>query len=161
MNLNLTKRGDYAVRAALHLAASWRGGVAGPYAKVREISSEMDLPRSYTPQVLGLLVRAGLVEARAGRDGGYRLVRPPSKISLLEVVEAAEGPLTPAGCTLRGGPCRWEDVCAVHPFWADASRALRDSLAATSLAQVTEVDRGLEAGLGPAVDVEHGAPPRV
>ena len=152
MNLSLTRRGDYAVRAALHLARSYaRDGLA----KVREISSEMDLPRSYTPQVLGLLVRAGLVEAKAGRDGGYRLLRSPEEISLLEVVEAAEGPLVAEECTLSGGPCRWEDVCAVHPAWSAASEALRGSLARTTLADLARVDRDLGAGISPAPGVRH------
>lgn len=143
----MARRGDYAVRAGLHLAASWeRRG----YVKVREIASEMDLPLSYTPQILGMLVRAGLAEAKAGREGGYRLVRSPQEISLLEVVEASEGPLTPTECTLRGGPCRWEDACAVHPAWAGAAEAFRDSLRQTSLADVVRVDRELARGLIPA-----------
>lgn len=137
MNLTLTKRGDYAVRAAIHLARRWGGGLA----KLREISSDMDLPRSYTPQVLGLLARAGLAEARAGREGGYRLLRDPRSITLLEVVEAADGPLRTAECTLRGGSCRWEDTCAVHPSWAAAAEAFRASLARASLANVAGLER--------------------
>jgi len=145
MNLQLTKRGDYAVRAALHLARRWN---EGGYAKTREVAAAMDLPRSYTPQVLGLLVRAGLAEARAGRDGGFRLTRSPERISLLEVVEAAEGSLAPEVCTLRGGPCRWEDHCAVHPAWSRASDALRASLSKASLAEVAETDRQLQGTAG-------------
>lgn len=147
MNLTLTKRGDYAVRAALHLA---RAHGVGGYAKVREIASEMALPRSYTPQILGILVRAGLVDARAGRDGGYRLTRDPGAVTLLEVVEAAEGPLSPTECTLRGGPCRWEDACAVHPAWTRAAAALRDELGRTSLADLARADADLTRRAGPA-----------
>jgi Rrf2 family protein len=88
MDLALTRRGDYAVRAALCLAS--RGG-DGRYVKIREVAQTMALPASYTPQVLRLLADAGLAEARAGRDGGYRLTRPPGEVALLEVVEAAEG----------------------------------------------------------------------
>jgi Rrf2 family iron-sulfur cluster assembly transcriptional regulator len=143
MDLTLTRRGDYAVRAALCLA-----GVHGqrPYLKIREISAAMHLPASYTPQVLKLLAAAGLVEAKAGRDGGYRLARPAQEISLLQVVEAAEGPLGPERCILRGGPCRWEDACAVHPAWAGAVQACRGSLAATTLADLLAADRHLAAG---------------
>ncbi len=75
----------------------------------------MDLPRSYRPRILALLALAGLATVRAGREGGYRLVRPPEEISLLEVVEAGDGTLEPDHCTLRGGPCRWGDVCTPHP----------------------------------------------
>jgi len=148
MNLTLTKRGDYAVRAALHLARHWGDGLS----KLREISASMGLPRSYTPQVLGLLVRAGLAEGKAGREGGFRLVRDPSSITLLDVVEAAEGPLKTTECTLRGGPCRWEDVCAVHASWMAASEEFRASLASTSLAEVAQIDRDLDRGAGAPAD---------
>ncbi len=141
MDLTLSRRGDYVVRAAIFLAASWDG--EGAYRKIREVSEAMNLPRSYTPQVLGILGRAGLAEARAGRDGGYRLTRDPQTISLLEVIEAAEGHLVSERCPIRGGPCRWDDVCPVHPIWVKASEAVRGTLAQTSLADVAAIDQGL------------------
>ena len=78
--------------------------------------------------MLRLLAEAGLAEARAGRDGGYRLTRPPGEVALLEVVEAAEGRFTLERCILRGGPCHWEQACAVHAAWSAAVQACRDSL---------------------------------
>ena len=143
MDLTLSRRGDYVLRAALDLARAWeRGG----YRKIREVAAEMDLPRSYTPQILSLLAQAGLATARAGREGGYRLTRPPQEISLLEVVEAGDGSLAPDHCTLRGGPCRWDDVCALHPAWRKATDALKGALMETSLASVAEVDQALAEG---------------
>ncbi len=144
MNLTLTRRGDYVLRSAICLAAAWDG--IGGYRKIREVSEAMELPRSYTPQLLGTLARAGLAEAKAGRVGGYRLSRPPERISVLEVIEAAEGHLLSERCPLRGGPCHWDDVCALHPTWVEASEAIRSTLAKTSLAEVAAVDRHLEAG---------------
>jgi Rrf2 family protein len=121
VDLALTRRGDYAVRAALCLAR--RGGEGG-YVKMREVAATMALPASYTPQVLRLLAEAGLAEARAGRDGGYRLTRPPDEIALLEVVEAAEGVFRLERCILRGGPCHWEQACAVHAALVGGSPGL-------------------------------------
>ena len=143
MDLALTRRGDYAVRAALCLA-----GLAGDgrYVKIRELVTTMDLPASYTPQVLRLLAEAGLAEAKAGRDGGYRLTRPPGEVALLEVVEAAEGAFTLDRCILRGGPCHWDQACAVHAAWAAAVQACRDSLRRTTLADLVRVDAQLAAG---------------
>jgi len=152
MDLALSKKGDYVVRAAIALARGWE---SGGYRKIREVSEEMDLPLSYTPQILSALAHAGLAKARAGRDGGYRLSRPPAAITLLEIVEAAEGSLTPAECALRGGPCRWDDVCALHPAWSTATRALRDSLQGETLAQIALVDEALEAGNFPTPADSH------
>jgi Rrf2 family transcriptional regulator, iron-sulfur cluster assembly transcription factor len=153
MDLALTRRGDYAVRAALCLAQ--RGGDGG-YVKIREVAQAMALPASYTPQVLRLLAEAGLAEAKAGRDGGYRLIRPPGEVALLEVVEAAEGPFTLERCILRGGPCHWEQACAVHAAWSAAVQACRDSLRQTTLADLVAADTRIEAGEGIA---ERGLPP--
>ena len=144
MNLTLSKRGDYVIRAAICLAAAWDGG--GAYMKIREVSEAMDLPRSYTPQLLGALAKAGFAEAKAGRDGGYRLTKRPKDVSVLEVIEAAEGYLVSERCPLRGGPCRWDDVCALHPTWVKASESIRATLARTTLAEVAAVDRRLAGG---------------
>jgi Rrf2 family protein len=147
MDLTLSHRGDYAVRAALCLAAAWDGH--GMYRKIREVADSMELPPSFTPQILGLLADAGVAEAKAGRDGGYRLTRDPADITILEVVEAAEGTLASEHCALRGGPCHWDDVCALHPTWMKASEAIREALGRTTLAEVVAVDRDLQAGRKP------------
>lgn len=155
MDLTLTKRGDYVLRAAIALANAWDGD--GAYAKLRTISEDMEIPASYTPQILGLLARAGIAESRAGRHGGYRLQRNPRSVTVLEVIEAAEGPLAVARCPMRGGPCRWDDACAVHPTWAKATDAMRSSLARTSLARVARDDATLAAGgaVSPAAPPGH------
>jgi Rrf2 family iron-sulfur cluster assembly transcriptional regulator len=147
MDLTLTRRGDYAVRAALCLAGPWG---TGRYLKIREVAAAMDMPPSYTPQVLKLLAEAGLAEAKAGRDGGYRLVTAPERISLLEVVEAAEGSFRLDRCILRGGPCHWEHACAVHTAWSTAIQDWRDSLARTTLADLVAADEEIRDGVIPA-----------
>jgi Rrf2 family iron-sulfur cluster assembly transcriptional regulator len=130
MNFTLSRRGDYAIRAALYLAEAWD---RDEFSKIREISSAMGLPISYTPQILGLLTRGGLVTAKVGPAGGYRLAGAPSTISVLDVVEAAEGALSSTTCILRGGSCRLGGECVVHLAWAQASEAFREQLRATSL----------------------------
>jgi Rrf2 family protein len=140
MDLTLSKTGDYATRAAIALADAWD---LGGSRTIAEIAREMALPRTFTPQILGLLQRAGLAEARAGRGGGYRLARDPATISVLEVVEAAEGPLTTRRCALRDGPCRWDASCAIHSTWVAVSEAVRSRLAETTLADLAAEDRRL------------------
>lgn len=147
MDLQLSRRGDYAVRAAIVLARDEGHG----YVKIREVAERMSIPRPYTPQILKILDTAGIAEAKAGRDGGYRLKRAASSISLLEIVEAAEGSLRTNRCTLRGEPCVWESPCPVHQSWVAASEALRYQLGKTTLADIT----GIEAG--PPVTAPTGA----
>lgn len=132
MRLELTRRGDYAVRAALVLARDGTG-----QATAASLAAETAIPASYVPQVMGDLVRAGLVANRRGRHGGYRLARPPADISLLAVVEAVEGDGRRRTCVLRGGPCRREGACDVHEAFFTAQEALFAALAAVSLADVT------------------------
>jgi Rrf2 family protein len=128
--------------------------------KSREIAREMDIPARYLTQILANLVQHGLLDAVAGPTGGYTLARPPENISLLEVVEAAEGPIKLEQCVLRGGPCNWEDVCPVHIPWARAQNALAAQLAATSFADLVrsaaEIDGG--AYVIPADAPAHGMP---
>jgi Rrf2 family protein len=156
LDLTLSRRGDYTVRAAIGLAGAWSPD--GTSRKMREIAAEMGLPPTYAPQIFGRLVRADLVFARAGPGGGYRLTRDPAEITLLEVVEAGEGSLAPQRCTLRGGPCSWADVCAIHPSWGRATRAIRDALAATTLAELVETDRAISSGSFPVPKDSHRRP---
>jgi Rrf2 family protein len=141
VELTLGKRADYTVRAVLDLA---RNHDADGRRKAARIAEEMAVPASYLPALLAELVRAGVVTSTAGPAGGYRLAREPGEVSLLEVVEVADGPIASRVCVLRGGPCRWEDACAVHEPWARAQEALRASLAATSFAELAAIDRILD-----------------
>lgn len=140
MDMSLSKRGDYVVRSALSLARAWP---TGEWRKVREIVAEMGVPLTFAPQIVTALVRTGLAESRSGRDGGYRLTRAPEVISLLEVVEAAEGPLRAERCALGDGPCRWDAVCPLHETWRSASDALREALGTTTLATLAARDQAL------------------
>ena len=75
---------DYGLRAVLYLAA--QGGTCSS----KEIAQGMSIPRDYLIQLAQLLRNAGIVEARPGKNGGYRLAKDPSQITLLEVIEALD-----------------------------------------------------------------------
>ena len=142
MQVTLGRKGDYSVRAVLDVARHSDTGRR----KAREIAREMEIPHSYVAQILADLVRHGLLTAVAGPSGGYRLSRPSSQITLLEVVEAAEGQTTLETCVLRGGPCDWIDACPVHETWWRGQTALRESLAATTFADMVAIDKAIEDG---------------
>jgi Rrf2 family protein len=85
---------------------------------------------------MGDLVEGQLVEGAPGRTGGYRLTRAPEDVSLLDVVEAVEGDMRRRGCILRGGPCRPNGICAVHPVFIAAEDDLLDRLAQAKVADL-------------------------
>jgi Rrf2 family transcriptional regulator, iron-sulfur cluster assembly transcription factor len=128
----LGSRGGYAVRAMVHLARHRGTGRQ----KARAIAEAMDIPPAYLPQILGQLIRGGLVTSVAGPHGGYEIARDPSTITLLAVIEAVEGPVRSASCPVRGGPCRPEDPCVLHDQWGAAQDALSERLASSTFAAV-------------------------
>lgn len=150
MKLTPTNRTDYGIRALIYLANH-----QGAHVKAADIGAAMDIPTGFLQQVLQELQRARLVRSRSGPAGGYLLARDPADITVLEVVETLEGPLETSECALRGGPCHWEDVCAMHWVWSSARRALRDSLQVATLAQVAADDRALATGSVPAPADSH------
>lgn len=142
MKLQLDRKADYAVRATLVLARAYGTGRR----KVRHIARTMDIPQRYLPQVVSPLISAGIVVTVSGPDGGYELSRPPKDVSLLDVIEAVDGPLEGDRCLLQGGPCDWDEVCPVHDAWLRAHRVLARELGRTTFAELARVDALLEAG---------------
>jgi Rrf2 family protein len=132
MRLELTRRGDYAVRAMLSLAEHDGNG----WLSVARISAAMAIPERFLPRVMAELARSGLVEGHLGRTGGYRLARPATTITLLEVIHAVEPDDGERSCVLRGGPCGRDGTCAVHHVFTDARTAMLDTLATARLADL-------------------------
>ncbi|MBF6604523.1 MAG: Rrf2 family transcriptional regulator [Chloroflexi bacterium] len=132
MRLELTHRGDYAIRAMIALARV----PDGERRSVRRIAEEMDIPVAFLPQVMRDLVAADLVAGATGRSGGYRLARSSSTISILSIVESIEGDARRTTCVLRGGPCGQDGHCDVHEVFFAAQAALLERLGVAMLADV-------------------------
>ena len=140
MRMSLTRQADHAVRALVWLA----GQPAGSRRKAAEIAGAVGIPLPFAARVFARLQRAGFLAARAGHDGGYALARRPSDVSLLQVIEAFEGPLHARGCLMRDGACGVGGFCQLHGAWATAQAALRNVLAGTSLAEAIGNGRAVD-----------------
>ncbi len=134
MRLTFSRQGDYAIRAMLTLAGSDPEG----WVSVTRMSAAMAIPERMLPRVMRDLGAAGLVEARTGRAGGYRLARPADSITLLAVIEAADPADEARRCVLRGIPCGLDGRCVVHATFDEARRALDDRLERTTLADLVD-----------------------
>lgn len=131
MRLELTRKGDYAIRAVVALARHAPDLVAAP-----RLAQETAIPRRFVAQVMTDLVQAGIVETRLGRAGGYRLAVSPDDLSLLAVVQAVEGDVRRRSCVLRDAPCQRDGACDVHEVFAAAQDALLAELADATIASV-------------------------
>jgi Rrf2 family protein len=130
--MQITRATDYAVRVTIHLATSPASArVPGPV-----LARAVDAPESFVSKVLQQLVQAGLVTSQRGMGGGFQLARPAADVSLLEVVEAIEGPTQLNLCLPQGPNCSRKDWCGAHPVWAEAQAALVKVLGKASIAQL-------------------------
>lgn len=130
--LQLTRDGEYAVRAVLYLASQPEGKVS----LVNEISEAQDVPRSYLSKIMQHLTKAGLVRSRRGAKGGFILARPANEITLRETIEAIEGPIHLNVCLIKKGECPRDEVCPVHPIWKEAQRKLFEVLDSKTMADL-------------------------
>ena len=128
MRLQLTRRGDYAIRAMVLLAREPEAVITGA-----EIAHRTDIPERLVAQVMGRLVRSGLVRARIGRHGGYWLGEQGRETRILAIVEAVEGDARRERCVLSGAQCNAADRCEVHDIFASAQEALVSRLAEATL----------------------------
>ncbi|GIJ24545.1 RrF2 family transcriptional regulator [Micromonospora lutea] len=131
--MQISARGDYAVRAALSLGAAYPSLLS-----TQAISAEQEMPRKFLEAVLADLRRAGIVRAQRGAEGGYALARPPREVTVGAVLRAADGPL--AGVRgLRPEETEYEGVAAHLPqFWVAVRAALRRVVDEVSLADLVD-----------------------
>ncbi len=129
--MQLTRSADYAVRAMLDIAEQTYNDEGR--ARTHMVAERQDIPPALLAKLVPLLVRAGLLDSQRGARGGLVLARPASDISMLEIVEAIEGPIAINRCTATPGQCDKVNQCSVHPVWQKAQDYLVHLLKTTSL----------------------------
>jgi Rrf2 family protein len=118
--MQITRQADYAVRAVLHLARTGNTERAATSA----IAKEQKIPPSFLAKIISQLSVAGLLHTARGARGGVSLAREPKDISLLEVVEAIDGPIQLNECVQGNGVCSFENNCPIRAVWCDAQDEL-------------------------------------
>jgi Rrf2 family protein len=130
--MRLTRAGEYAVRCVLYLSATSQDAVTPR----REVAQAMEIPEIFLGKVAQQLARAGILEIIQGAKGGFRLLRSPEEVTLLEVVEAVVGEIFLNDCLLKYRSCSRVQSCAVHQVWTKARRQLRETLREATFAQL-------------------------
>ncbi|MBI5231369.1 MAG: Rrf2 family transcriptional regulator [Coriobacteriales bacterium] len=139
--MRLTAKSEYGLIATIDLACNFG---LGPVS-AREISERREIPARFLEQLFVSLRRAGLVTAQRGARGGFKLSRDPEQITVLDVVEALEGPLETSVCDHeRASGCGRSASCAASSVWSKATRALRDVFAETTLAELAGTQEAMD-----------------
>lgn len=129
--MQITRQADYALRAMLYLARL----DPNRRAATSQIAEEQRIPPSFLAKIISQLSIAGLIHTSRGARGGVSLARQPEDISVLEVVEAIDGPITLNECTHAAGSCPFGDNCPLRPLWCETQSELVDRLRRTNFAQ--------------------------
>ncbi|MCL2503135.1 MAG: Rrf2 family transcriptional regulator [Coriobacteriia bacterium] len=133
--MRLTAKSEYGLLAMIELACCYGQGPVS----ARAIAERRLIPARFLEQLFAALRRADLVRAVRGAHGGFVLSRNPAEITVLQVVETLEGPLTASVCdTDRGLECEQAATCAAAPVWVRATSALREVFSSATLAGLCE-----------------------
>lgn len=129
--MQITRQADYAVRAVLHLA---RNGETRTATSV--IAEEQKIPPSFLAKIISQLSIAGLLHTSRGARGGVTLARDPKEITLLEVIEAIDGPIQLNECVGETGVCTFDANCPLRSVWCEAQEELVGRLKGTNFADM-------------------------
>jgi len=130
--LRLSKKADYALMAMKHLAQVQ----TGTSTSAREIAKSYDIPVELMAKVLQKLVKKGFLVSTQGTRGGYLLKERPASISVADVIQAIDGPLTVTACSTENNDCDQYNKCNIRdPLWRIRTRIL-DALDMVSLAEI-------------------------
>ncbi|MBP1636131.1 MAG: nsrR [Acidobacteria bacterium] len=152
--LRLSKKADYALIAMKHLALREGRGSSS----AREIAEQYAIPVELMAKVLQRLARRGLLSSQQGTRGGYQLARDSGSISLADVIQAIDGPLTVTACSVHSQRCGQFATCNVRdPLWK--IRELILGALATCTVYEMAVDESRAGGLD-RLAVAHASPPR-
>lgn len=127
--MRLAPAAEFAIRGSLILAQNYgRGPVS-----IKRVCEMRGLGQEYLTKIFASLNRAGIVSSVRGKGGGYVLARAPRAVSLLDIIEAVEGPLALNFCQEDPPRCDEED-CPIEPVWAELQEVVTRKLGAMTLA---------------------------
>lgn len=132
--MKISRKADYALRAVLHISKQ-------PTEKrnsINVIAETERIPRDFLAKILKELTRAQILKSFQGVHGGYQMAKSPAQVSVLEVIEAMDGPLGLNLCVRgeKGCDCDQAEQCSMYPFWSKMQTQLRQQLKSTTIGKL-------------------------
>jgi len=128
----ITRATEYAIRAILYLAKQ-------PPKEIvlkKDICKSQDITPAFLTKILQPLIKAGIVGSQRGVGGGFYLTKDPAEISLLDIVEAQEGPVLLNQCLTEPGACERDVFCPVHGAWSQVRDDFTKTLSRYTFAEL-------------------------
>lgn len=138
--LEITRQADYALRAAVEIARI----EDDERIATATIAERQSIPLPFLAKIISQLVVRGVLEATRGASGGVNLARASEKITMREIIEAIDGPITLNRCTRDPAVCEFSTTCPFCEIFTDAQRALVERLDSTTLADLVKRTAELE-----------------
>lgn len=129
--MQITRQADYAIRAVLYISKQ----AGNQRAATSQIAQAQHIPPSFLAKIISQLSIAGLLQTSRGARGGVVLAKAPQEISLLDVVEAIDGPIALNECVNDEHACNFGDDCPLRPIWCSAQEDLVQRLRDTDFSQ--------------------------
>ena len=136
--MQLTRAADYAIRVMIHLAAF----APGTRASRADLASASECPEQFLSKVLQSLTRAGLVISHRGNTGGFEISPAHRRASMLEIVEAVEGPIRLNICLGSDEDCSRQTWCSAYAIWTEAQDALTGVLRKAHIEDLAHLEVG-------------------
>jgi Rrf2 family cysteine metabolism transcriptional repressor len=133
--MKISYKTDYALKAILDLAVQSDSGKA---VSITDIAGRQDIPVPFLEQIMLLLKKAGVVQSKTGKGGGFILLKKPEEVSVGEIVRLIEGPIEPIACGVRGVPssCAEEGRCAFQEVWLKVADAVSNVVDSATFADI-------------------------
>lgn len=119
----IKRKTDYAIRSILYLCEKKER-----MADVNEISKKKHIPKIFLAKILQKLSKKSIVKSLKGRKGGFYLAKDPSKLTLMEIIEIMQGPISINICAVEKRKCKFSNICSVHPVWVEMRKEIEKEL---------------------------------
>ena len=137
--MRLSQKADYAIRMMVDLACMSNN----QRTTVGEITQRQDVAEPFMAKITSQAAVAGLVVTHRGTGGGLALAQPADSITMLQIIEAIDGPMTFNRCTFEPSRCPRLNKCAMNPIWEKAQQQLKALLSNTLLSEIAQAQKAL------------------
>lgn len=131
--MRITNCSEYAIRALVFMARNKDNSYSAT-----ELHKEIDAPLKFLAKILQKLARKKILTSQRGVKGGFKINIPLENLTLVDIIEAADGPIALNKCLLTNYNCQRKRLCPVHPIWEDAQTKLKEILSQKSLDEIVK-----------------------